>query len=77
MEGLVRRQRHTPAQRGLDAASRRRNLAGAFQLQHPPPRAVMLVDDVLTTGASLAALANCLRAGGTRRIEVLVLARAV
>ncbi|MEX0431162.1 ComF family protein [Spiribacter insolitus] len=74
---LVHRRRHTPPQRGLDAAARQRNLEGAFRLQCPPPRSVVLVDDVLTTGASLAELANCLRAGGTERIEVIVLARAI
>ena len=74
---LIERRRHTPAQRGLDAAARRRNLQHAFARRKPPPRAVTLVDDVLTTGASLAALAHCLRAGGTERIEVLVLARAI
>ena len=74
---LVQRQRNTPPQRGLDADARRRNLAGAFRLRCPPPRSVVLVDDVLTTGASLAELANCLRAAGTERIEVIVLARAI
>lgn len=74
---LVQRRRNTPPQRGLDAATRQRNLSGAFRLQCPPPRSVVLVDDVLTTGASLRELANCLRSGGTERIEVIVLARAI
>lgn len=76
-EGLVTRRRHTPPQRGLDAAARRDNLHGAFVLRRPPPPSVTLVDDVLTTGASAAALADCLRRGGVQHVEVLVLARAI
>ena len=74
---LIQRHRHTAPQRGQTAADRRANLHGAFRLQRPPPAAVTLVDDVVTTGASLAAVADCLRRGGVRRIEVIALARAI
>lgn len=74
---LIRRHRNTPPQRGRSAADRRVALHNAFRLQQPPPRIVTLVDDVITTGASLAAVADCLRQGGVERIEVIALARAV
>ncbi len=74
---LVMRQRHTPPQRELDAEARRHNPTGAFCLLRRPPAAVTLVDDVLTTGASVGELARCLRAGGTQRVDVVVLARAI
>jgi len=77
LEDLVERSRNTADQRGLDARQRRANLDRAFRLRRPPPRAVTLVDDVMTTGASLRALAQCLREGGAEHIRVLVLARAV
>ncbi|RZU99247.1 ComF family protein [Spiribacter vilamensis] len=77
MESLVFRHRHTPPQRGRSAADRRAALHGAFRLQRPPPRSVTLVDDVVTTGASLAAVAECLREGGVERVEVIALARAI
>jgi ComF family protein len=77
MQSLVCRDRHTPAQRGRSARERATNLRDAFRLQRPPPRAVTLVDDVITTGASLGVLADCLRHGGAERIEVIALARTI
>jgi len=74
---LVKRTQNTPSQRQLNAATRENNLRGAFALQASPPQALTLVDDVMTTGASLNALAQCLREGGTQHIEVIVLARAI
>jgi len=75
---LLRRSHDTPAQQGLDAAARRRNLRGAFALSDPRAlagRHLALVDDVLTTGATAEALARLLRDAGAARVDVYCLAR--
>jgi ComF family protein len=76
---LVRRQ-DTPPQTGLSAAARRANVRGAFAVRHRSQvsgRAVVLVDDVLTTGATAAACAQVLRAAGAREVRLLTAARVV
>ncbi len=73
----LRRQRATTAQTGLDAAARRRNLRAAFVAESAVAGLrVALVDDVVTTGATVAAAAGALRAAGARSVEVWALARA-
>jgi ComF family protein len=77
---LLRRTHDTRAQTGLGAAERRRNLAEAFALSaaHTIRGAhVVLVDDVLTTGATADACARVLRHAGARRIDVYTLGRAL
>jgi ComF family protein len=76
-DGLARC-RATAAQSKLDAPARRRNLRGAFAVPGPGvlPDHVALVDDVMTTGATLHAAAAALRAAGVRRIDAWVCARA-
>lgn len=72
----LRRVRATPAQSALDAAARRRNLRGAFAATAADlPAHVALLDDVMTTGATLAACARTLRRAGVRRVDVWALAR--
>jgi ComF family protein len=71
----LRRIRDTPSQTGLDRVARRRNVAGAFVCSTPPPRTVWLVDDVVTTGATLSECARVLRRHGARRIVAVCLAR--
>ncbi len=72
------RVRATDGQPGLRAAARQRNLRDAFAVRRPETfRAhdVVLVDDVLTTGATADACAHALLAAGARRVDVLVVGR--
>ncbi|WP_162594043.1 ComF family protein [Variovorax sp. PBL-E5] len=77
---LLLRIRETTAQSGLTRAERLRNLSGAFALeplraQAVQGRRIVLVDDVMTSGASLFAAAQVLRTGGAQNITAVVLAR--
>ncbi|MDX1465434.1 MAG: ComF family protein [Halomonas sp.] len=74
---LVRavRLRDTPSQRGLDRGERRANLRAAFGVPVGLPGRVALVDDVMTTGATLEALAVACRRAGAREVEAWAVAR--
>ena len=77
---LVERRRSTAPQIGLDPAGRQRNLRGAF-MATPGASAVLrsrrvaVVDDVMTTGATAAAVSRVLREAGARSVHVWVLTR--
>jgi ComF family protein len=71
------RTRRVEPQRGLNRDRRRTNVRGAFRATRPVPTRVVLVDDVYTTGATVAAAATELRRAGARVIDVVTLARAV
>lgn len=73
-EHLVRT-RDSGRQVGQSAATRRRHLTGAFTADgRVRDRAVLLVDDVLTTGSTAAACCKALRSAGARRVDVVVVA---
>jgi ComF family protein len=75
--GLLARRRATAVQAGLGRAARQRNVAGAFAAAAGARgRHVLLVDDVVTTGATAAACARALRAAGAASVTVAALARA-
>jgi len=76
-ESVLRRTGRSPPQRGLPRAARRANVRRAFEAQASVPPRVVLVDDVYTTGATVAAAATELRRAGARSVEVVTFARAV
>jgi ComF family protein len=78
-EAALRRVRATSSQMRLGAADRRRNVKGAFTCRpdRVQDKRVLLMDDVCTTGATLEACSDALRAGGATGVWALTLARAL
>lgn len=77
--GLLFRTRHTRPQRGLDRASRKKNVQGAFAARpdHVDPDAsILVVDDVSTTGETLTQALQALRRAGYRKGRGLALMKA-
>jgi predicted amidophosphoribosyltransferase len=77
----LRRVRATPTQTGLPAVKRHRNVRHAFAPTRATRRllgaTVLLVDDVSTTGATLDACGQALKAAGVREVRALTAARVV
>jgi len=75
----LRRVRNTPMQTRMTLAGRRDNVRGAFRVRGGVSvrgRSILLVDDVLTTGATASEVARILHYSGCQRVVVAVLARA-
>ena len=78
-DALVRR-RDTGSQAGKSGGGRRRNVAAAFEVPagrrgQVAGKAVLVIDDVMTTGATLEGCARALKAAGAARVDVAVIAR--
>ncbi len=79
VQDLLRRRKHTQLQAGLTNAARRKNVVGAFEVRNRAQvegLRILLIDDVLTTGATAAAAAATLKRAGASRVVALTLARA-
>jgi ComF family protein len=74
---LLSRTSDTLAQARRSGAERRAALAGSFRQQGETPAAVLLVDDVLTTGTTAATCARALLEAGTGEVSLVTAARAV
>lgn len=77
---ILKRTHHTAAQSGLSRAQRLRNLQHAFAIERASAlllqnQRVLLVDDVMTTGATLAMASQCVLQAGAAQVQVLSMAR--
>ncbi len=82
LQDTVQRHKHTAAQEGLSAAARKSNLSNAFRLS-PQQKAklsgayIVIIDDVVTTGATVNSLCRILLQAGVKRVDVWCLCRTV
>jgi ComF family protein len=79
---VLKREKPTPPQVGLSRAQRALNLQGAFQIAEGVAariegRKIVLIDDVMASGATANAASRALLRGGAKRVDVLVFARVV
>lgn len=77
---LLERRRRTPSQGSMGRSQRRNNVKGAFAVRDAKTiagRSILLIDDVLTTGATVGECARVLLAAGAAAVDVLTVARVV
>jgi len=78
--GVLERTRTAAPQAGLGRRERESNIRGVFTVRRPEQvdgRDILLVDDVITTGATAAECARVLLASGAARVDVLALAQGI
>ena len=78
VKNAVRRVRSTTTQAGLTNAKRRANVSGAFRVRRRGSlhgQRILLIDDVMTTGATAASCARALKRAGAKQVTLLTLAR--
>ena len=76
LQNLIKRQRATVPQQGLDARQRQRNLKAAFKISSSlTGQTVAVVDDVVTTTATSREMAQCLLDAGAAAVDIWCLAR--
>nr|WP_286198317.1 phosphoribosyltransferase family protein [Salinisphaera sp. G21_0] len=73
---LIKRTIHSVPQQSLDATARQKNIRNAFTLNGKPPwHHVALVDDVVTTGATVNEITRLLKKSGVKRVDIWSVAR--
>ncbi len=73
---LITRTNHSPPQQGLDAKARQSNIRNAFTLKQKPAwKHVALIDDVVTTGATVSEIAKLLKKHRVERVDIWTIAR--
>lgn len=72
---VLKKTRHTQPQKALDRKARLRNQKGTFICTQAPPANLILIDDVMTTGATAEAASQALKHAGAEHVEVWVIAR--
>jgi ComF family protein len=80
VDGLVKRNKFVGTQKALSLKSRKDNVRGVFVLENREfvkGKTFLIVDDVMTTGATVTEIAGILKRGGARKIKVLTVARTV
>ena len=78
VKNLLKRHKYTKSQRGLDKQQRQQNLKKAFRVTRPlsvKGKRILLVDDVITTGATASSAAHTLLSHGALSVSIACLAR--
>lgn len=79
LDGALVKTRNAPAQAGLRAADREKNVRSAYAVRHPDRvrgKVLVLVDDVTTTGATIRECARVLKEAGAKEVRAITLAQA-
>lgn len=73
---FLKRTRNTPSQRALGKGERVKNVTGAFKSRNAAGKNILLVDDVLTTGATMFECAKTLKKAGAKKVFAVAFAKA-